>query len=204
MRYVQIFGVGEYADVAAYYFGPAVVGYVTSAGYRGYKKDGFEVKEWETLYPGYPLFIAVGNNRERARLYQEATERGFEFADIISPDSNIRHAQYGRHTCILEYNNIQPHVSIGDNCIVWSGNHIGHHTMIGSHVMITSHVCISGGVDIGDYTFIGVNATLADHIKIGTGCIIGMGAIVDKDMPDDTVWTKDGPQKVPAHRVKMS
>lgn len=202
MKNVHIFGVGEYADVALYYFGPAALCFVVNEQYTKLEHRALPVLAWETLEPVHPLFIAVGNNRERARLYNEAHSRGFELVDIISPDSNIRHAQYGRHSCILEYNNVQPHVRIGDDCIVWSGNHIGHHTRIGDHCFITSHVCISGGCEIGDMTFIGVNATVADHIKIGEGSIIGMGAVVDKDMPADSVWTKDGPSKVPARRIK--
>ena len=203
MKSVHIFGLGEYADVAAYYFGPAAAAFVVNEKYMTPEHRSFPVLTWETLTPAHPLFIAVGNNRERARLYQEALGRGFELADIISPDSNIRHAAYGRHTCILEYNNVQPHVTLGDNCILWSGNHVGHHTKIGNHVFITSHVVISGGCDIGDYTFIGVNATLADHITVGEGSIIAAGATVDRDVPPDSVWGRDGLSKVPAHRVKL-
>src|SRR3990170_843743 len=119
MRNIHIFGVGEYADVAAYYFGPAALAFVINKEYRKIEHRSLPVLEWETLEAVHPLFIAVGNNRERARLYQEALHRGFQLADIISPDSNIRHAQYGRHSCILEYVNVQPYVTIGDYVICW-------------------------------------------------------------------------------------
>ena len=57
-------------------------------------------------------------------------------------------------------------MSVGDNVVMWSGNHIGHHSKIGSHAFITSHVVISGGVSIGESSFLGVNSTVIDHINI--------------------------------------
>ena len=38
---------------------------------------------------------------------------------------------------------------------LWSGNHIGHHSVIEDNVFVSSHVVISGGVTIGDGCFLG-------------------------------------------------
>ena len=37
---------------------------------------------------------------------------------------------------IMEHNTIQPYVTIGENTILWSGNHVGHHTQIGKNVIL--------------------------------------------------------------------
>jgi UDP-3-O-[3-hydroxymyristoyl] glucosamine N-acyltransferase len=89
---------------------------------------------------------------------------------------------------VLEDNTIQPFVTIGDNVVLWSGNHIGHHSTIGNHVFISSHVVVSGGVRIGDYCFVGVNATFRDHISVGQRTVIGAGALIMKNTPDDSVF----------------
>ena len=52
--------------------------------------------------------------------------------------------RYWRKLFYLEDNTIQPYTKIGDNCVLWSGNHIGHHSTIEDHSIITSHACISG------------------------------------------------------------
>ena len=62
---------------------------------------------------------------------------------------------------IMEHNTIQPYVTIGENTILWSGNHVGHHTQIGKNVFIASHAVISGSVIVGENSFIGVNARYA-------------------------------------------
>ena len=76
---------------------------------------------------------------------------------------------------------IQPNVRIGNNVILWSGNHIGHDSTIGDHVFIASHAVISGNVTIGESSFVGVNATFRDGITVAPRCVIGAGALIMKD-----------------------
>jgi len=79
-------------------------------------------------------------------------------------------------------------VVIGNNVVIWSGNHFGHDVEIGDHSWISSHVVISGGVKIGDESFVGVNATFRDNIKIGSKCIIGAGALILNNAEDKAVY----------------
>jgi acyl-[acyl carrier protein]--UDP-N-acetylglucosamine O-acyltransferase len=65
----------------------------------------------------------------------------------------------GENCFIFEDNTIQPFVRIEDNVILWSGNHIGHHSTIKSHNFISSHVVVSGQCTIEPNCFIGVNST---------------------------------------------
>ena len=52
---------------------------------------------------------------------------------------------------------IQPNVKIGNNVMIWSGNHLGHGCNIDDHTYLSSHICISGHTNIGKRCFIGVN-----------------------------------------------
>ena len=62
---------------------------------------------------------------------------------------------------------IQPNVRIGNDVILWSGNHIGHDSTIEDHCFIASHAVISGNVTIGEpYCFVGVNATFRDGVTV--------------------------------------
>ena len=110
----------------------------------------------------------------------------------------------GENCFIFEDNTIQPFVSIGNNVTLWSGNHIGHHSVIRDHTFIASHVVISGGVEIGEQCFIGVNATLRDHIKVGDRCVIGAGALLLADAAPEGVYVGAATDrsKVPSTRLK--
>ena len=88
--------------------------------------------------------------------------------------------------------------------MLWSGNHIGHHSRIGDHCFLASHIVVSGGVAIGNHCFIGVNATLRDGISVADRCLIGAGATVLKDTKPDEVYAAAAtePSRVPSSRVR--
>ena len=87
----------------------------------------------------------------------------------------------GENCFILEDNTIQPFTRIGSNVVLWSGNHIGHHSTIDDHCFISSHVVVSGHCTIHPYSYVGVNATLRDGLDIAEGSFIAMGACVTKN-----------------------
>jgi acyl-[acyl carrier protein]--UDP-N-acetylglucosamine O-acyltransferase len=94
----------------------------------------------------------------------------------------------GENCFILEDNTIQPFVTIGNNVTMWSGNHIGHDSIIEDHCFISSHVVVSGHVHIRPYCFLGVNCTLRNSITLAPESLIGAGAIIMKDTVEKGVY----------------
>jgi sugar O-acyltransferase (sialic acid O-acetyltransferase NeuD family) len=126
--------------------------------------------------------VYTQGNKLRARLYGAAKEKGFSPASFISPHAFVwRDVVLGEHCFIFENNVIQPRVRIGDNVVLWSGNHIGHHSVVRDHCFISSHVVISGFVEVGKYCFLGVNATVVNNVTIGDHCTVGAGDLVLAD-----------------------
>jgi carbonic anhydrase/acetyltransferase-like protein (isoleucine patch superfamily) len=76
---------------------------------------------------------------------------------------------------------LQHHVSVGDNVVLWSGNHIGHRTRIEEDCFIASHVVISGYCTVGARSFMGVNSCVADGVTIAEDCVVGAGAVIMRD-----------------------
>jgi acetyltransferase-like isoleucine patch superfamily enzyme len=93
----------------------------------------------------------------------------------------------GENCFILEDNTIQPFVRIGNDVTLWSGNHVGHDSVIEDHCFVSSHVVIAGRVRIGPYCFLGVNATLRNGITIAPRTLVGAGAVVMRDTEEDSV-----------------
>jgi sugar O-acyltransferase (sialic acid O-acetyltransferase NeuD family) len=136
----------------------------------------------------YAALVYSRLNRLRARLYSAAKAKGYLAASYVSPRAFVwRNVRVGEHCFIFENNVVQPFVRLGDNVVLWSGNHIGHHTTIGDHCFISSHVVVSGFCEVGPSCFFGVNATLGNNVKVGADCLIGAGAVVVKDVPEDTL-----------------
>jgi sugar O-acyltransferase (sialic acid O-acetyltransferase NeuD family) len=210
---VVIFGVGSFAQVAAVYLdrdsSREVVGYTVDGEYVDSDTfAGLPVAAFEDLLQSHPpdrvdLLVATGFrgvNTIRRGIYERCKEHGYEFVSYVSSRAmNMSDHQVGENTFVFEANVIQPFVEIGDDVVVWSGNHIGHHSRIASHCFIASHAVISGHVSIGENCFVGVNATFRDGVTIGQRCVIGAGALVLADHEEGTVL---GGKATPVHPKK--
>ena len=64
--------------------------------------------------------------------------------------------------------------------------HIAHNVITGKHCLIAAGAKICGSVDIGNFAEIWTGANIKEHIKIGEGAVIGMGAVVIRDVPPHT------------------
>jgi len=143
----------------------------------------------------YAALVYTQKNRLRMRLYEAARAKGYAPASYVSPHAFVwRNVRLGEHVFIFENNVIQPFVTVGSNVVLWSGNHIGHHSTIHDDCFISSHVVVSGFCAVGAACFMGVNSTVANNVNIGARCVVGAGATILADVPDETVavgvWKK--------------
>ena len=211
---VVIFGVGEVADTIRYYIGQerVVVAFTVDKEYGAESTHlhlpVVDFDEVARTFPPeqYDMYVAMsfrGINAPRAAKVVEARSKGYDLVGYLDREVHVWRDtgfELKPNTCIMEQNVIQPFVTIGENVIMWSGNHVGHNTIIGDHCFIASHAVISGHVRIGDFTFIGVNATIRDNVTIGKRCVIGAGALVLHDVPDDSICF--GHETLPNMRVR--
>lgn len=139
--------------------------------------------------------VYTQGNQLRTRLYQSAKAMGYQPASYISPHAFVwRNCKIGEHCFIFENNVVQPFVTVGNNVVLWSGNHIGHHSTIDDDCFISSHVVVSGFCRVGKACFMGVNSTVSNNTNIGNNCIIGAGALILSDVEDNQtavgIWKK--------------
>ena len=218
MAQVVIFGCGQWAELAHFYLthdsAHDVVGftvdrpYLTADAFKGLPLVPFD--EIESRFPpaSVRMFIPMSfkkMNRARAEKFDDALRRGYDFISYVSSKATTFPGfTCGRNCFILEDNTIQPFVTIGDDVMMWSGNHIGHHTTIGDHVTITSHVVISGCCRIEPFCFFGVNATIRDETVIARETLVGMGATIVKDTKECEIYRADGtaPSRVRSDRIR--
>lgn len=213
-----IFGIEETADVIDYYFTHdsdieiaafTVDGdYIHQDQHNGRPLVPFENIEKEFPPEQYLAFVAVGfqkMNSVRAEKFKAFDAKGYSFASYVSSKAHAYEGfMSGRNTFIMEHNTIQPFVHVGENVILWSGNHIGHHSVISDHCFISSQVVISGRVKIGAYSFLGVNATIRDGITLGEATMVGAGSIIMNDGSDKAVYVSQGtkPHRITSDRLR--
>jgi sugar O-acyltransferase (sialic acid O-acetyltransferase NeuD family) len=205
MADLVIFGAGDIARLAHYYFAHdsehRVAAFTVDASHR--QADRFldlPLVDFETVTERYPpdryrMFIAMSYarmNHARAEKYHRARALGYELATYISSKCTwLTEHPAGDNCFVLEDNTVQPFVRIGSNVTLWSGNHIGHDSVIDDHCFITSHVVVSGNVHVHPHCFIGVNATLRNSIRVAAETLIGAGSIIMKDTKPRSVYVPD-------------
>ncbi len=146
------------------------------------------------LYPAadHSIFVAIGYNqlnRLRTRFVGEAKAMGYSLASYVSSHAFVwRNVALGEHCFIFENNVVQPFVRIGNNVVLWSGNHIGHHSTIHDNVFFASHVVLSGFCDVGENCFVGVNATIANNVTIAPDGLLGAGCMILRDTEPNTIY----------------
>ena len=203
---VVIFGTGDYARTAAIYMREdsslEVVAFTVDGEHLSADElDGAPVVAFEELASSHPpsshaMLVAIGFsgvNKARAAVYDRCKAHGYELVTYVnSKATSWGHVELGDNCFVFEENVIQPNVRIGNDVVLWSGNHIGHDSEIGDHCFIASHAVISGNVRIGPYCFVGVNATVRDGVTIAPECVIGAGALVMRDTQRGEVYAVRG------------
>lgn len=214
MAKVIIFGVLDTAELAHYYLEHdsehEVVAfsvnreYIQEESFRGLPLVAFE--DVENVFPPseYSFFAPMTGrnmNRNREAVYNQVKAKGYSFISYISSHATILDRKViGENCFILEDNTIQPFTTVGNNVVMWSGNHIGHHGQIKDHVFFTSHVVMSGHCVIESYSFFGVNSTIRDYMTIAQGTLVGMASAVTKDTEEWGIYIGNPAKKVPGKK----
>jgi acyl-[acyl carrier protein]--UDP-N-acetylglucosamine O-acyltransferase len=142
--------------------------------------DGNSIHKTAIIHPNVILgkgntigaFCVIGGNGEIRNVKQSA----FKGAVYIGNDN-----------VISEFVSIQRPASlsatiIGNNNIIMAHSHIGHNAQIDNTVEICSGVIVGGYVQIKDFVKIKLGSVIRNRILIGERAIVGMGAIVIKDV----------------------
>lgn len=210
-KQVVLFGTGGYAEVVDFYLSHdsdcRVVAFTATgdslkeAEFRGRPVVDFEDVAQRFPPESHAMFIAVGYrklNNLRQQFFDHAKAKGYKLLSYICSKATCwGDSQIGENVIVFEDNTIQPFVTIKDDTVLWSGNHVGHHSLIGPHCFISSHVVISGHCRIGSHCFLGVNATISEAVSIGDRNIIGPGALIQKDTGTDEVYVTERTAKFP-------
>jgi sugar O-acyltransferase (sialic acid O-acetyltransferase NeuD family) len=194
-RSLVLIGDSAFAEVAHEYFEAdtpyRVVAFAVERAFlRRDNLRGLPVIALEDLQDRYPpgahdVHVAVVYtqlNRLRARLVAVAKAMGYGLASYVSPHAFVAgSARLGEHCFVFEANVVQSFVETGPNVVLWSGNHIGHHSRIGANVFVSSHVVVSGFCEVGENCFLGVNASVANNLRIAPDCWVGPGVVISRD-----------------------
>lgn len=138
----------------------------------------------------YAVYCPIGNNAVRVKLLSLARSLGFNTPNfihqsvLVSPNVNI--AKEGVY--ILPNVTIMPYTTIEKDVMISVGANIIHHSFISQGTFISNGVNLGANIKVENCSYIGMGATIMTGVKrLGNNCLIGAGAVVIKDVDDNTI-----------------
>ena len=203
---VVIYGTGKLAELVSYDLthdgGHEVVAFCFDSGINpipDHDPGNLPFTDFNTIEQSYPqdeyrLFIAIGNNWERERIFNKSKSKGYSFISHVSKRAIVsENLVIGENVFIDEGTSMHPFVTFGDNTIILA-TRIAHHSTIGNNCLLSS--CVLGGnVTVGDNTFIGMHSAIQQNVVLGRNNIIGMLCNITEDTDDDAVYTEKATPK---------
>lgn len=132
------------------------------------------------------LFLAIGDNTQRAEYYSKAKTIGFALPNLIANGAYIApSAVMGDGNLLCHRTHLGPMSRIGNANILNTGSILEHESTLGDFCHLAPTAVISGRTHLKNLVFLGVNATVIDKVNVCSNVMIGAGAVVVKDIIEE-------------------
>ena len=156
--------------------------------FMGCQVNSFEIAISKYGINGIEFIIAIGEPSVKEIVYQKLKKESCNMTNLIYPGTRIMTGSKLGEGIVMQSGNVAPPNSvIGNNVLIQGSAIMGHDVVIGDNVVISSLDFIGGDTIIGKNTYIAPHACLKNGLHIGENVIVGMGAVVIKDVPDNAV-----------------
>ena len=78
--------------------------------------------------------------------------------------------------------------------------HIAHNVRVGAGAAVIAHAMVAGSVKLGERAWIAPTACLRDGIEVGDDAVVGLGAVVTRDVPPGETVLGNPAREVSEHR----
>ncbi len=166
--------------------------------------DDDPAKHGQTVH-GYPILGPVSSassygacrfvvgiaNHKYPLIRKTVVERmGLEaerFVTLVHPSACVcPHATLGAGIAILPNVVVCSDAVIGNHVIVNSLSTVGHNASVGDYATIAPLAAASGFSRLAPGAYLGARSVLLPGVKVGEGAVVGIGAVVVKDVPPHT------------------
>lgn len=142
----------------------------------------------DTLMAGLSEFdgviVGIGNNAIRASKQAQLMSAGACMVSIVHPGAMISpHADVDSGTVIFANAVVNACAYVGSGVIVNTGAVVEHDCDVGDFSHISPNAVLAGGVRVRRLSWVGACASVKQLLEVGEGAVIGMGAVVTKDVP---------------------
>lgn len=137
----------------------------------------------------YDIFVGIGDNSVRKRIYEMLENYGATIPMLIHPSAFIgEKVEIGKGTVVMPGVIVNYFSKIGKGCIINSGSIIEHDNNIQDFVHISPGVKLAGAVNIGEESWLGIGSIVSNNVSITDKCKIGAGTVVIENISEAGVY----------------
>lgn len=156
--------------------------------------------DWLKRNTKYPFWTvcAVGNPRDKFHIINNLTCCNMRYANLIHPSVSLnKYVELGIGNIICCNSFLSVNTKVGNHVSINPGCGIGHDSIIKDYSSLYWNVILSGNVTVNQGCEIGSKAIVIPKKTVGEWSIIGAGAVVIENIPNNTVAVG-----VPAKSIK--
>lgn len=134
------------------------------------------------------FIVTIGNNLARQTIADLIEANGGSLATAVHPNCVVSpSARIGAGTVLIGANMVFSRAEIGKNVLIDPDATIGAESLLEDGVYICPGVHLGSRVRVGKQAFIGLGAVVLPSTAIGNLSIVGAGAVVTRDVPNETL-----------------
>lgn len=160
--------------------------------YEGYKVLGYleNIQNLVEEHGVYGGIVAIGDNFTRYKVVNTILDLypDFKFINAIHPSVIMgKNVKIGSGCLIMPGVILNNNANVGNHCILLTRSSLDHDTTVGDFSSFSPGVTTGGRVNVGNCSVIGIGANILHCKSIGNHCVIGGGALINKDIEDNSI-----------------
>jgi acetyltransferase EpsM len=135
------------------------------------------------------FIVAIGDNRTRARRFDECRAQGMTPVTVVHPSAILgSDVQIGPGSFLAPGVVVNTGARIGEDVILNTGCAIDHDVVVGDHSHVGPRAALCGAVSLGTGVLLGVAAAAIPQVTVGDWATVGAGAAVVEDLAGGGVY----------------